>query len=118
MNALLDRFAAVAYDHVYIERQQAMPKQGVSSTFSTGYGFGLWIGMLVALRLPYTVVGPREWQKDMLAGTTGDTKARSILRALQLYPGLPLTRPNGRKPTLDGVADAALIATYGLRLHG
>ena len=31
---------------VCIEKQQSMPGQGVSSTFSTGYGFGLWIGIL------------------------------------------------------------------------
>ena len=43
-----------APDHVFIEKQQAMPKQGLSSTFATGFGYGIYIGLLVAARVSYT----------------------------------------------------------------
>jgi hypothetical protein len=34
---------------VWIEKQQAFRKQGVTSTFATGRGFGLWEGIVSAL---------------------------------------------------------------------
>ena len=46
-----------------IEYQQAMPKQGVSSTFQTGMGYGLWRGILAALGISYAIVKPQEWRK-------------------------------------------------------
>jgi hypothetical protein len=45
----------------------------------------------------------------------GQKKARSILEASAQVPGLPLTWGRKTKPH-DGLADAALIATYGLQL--
>ena len=38
--------AQMASPAVFIEKAQAMPRQGVSSTFNTGYGYGLMVGML------------------------------------------------------------------------
>ena len=100
--------------HVGIERQQAMPKQGVSSTFSTGYGFGLWIGILASLSLPYTIVDPRAWKKKTMAGM-GKEKGASIIRATQLYPAsvkwLERKKDHNR-------ADALLIADYIKHLRG
>lgn len=95
---------------VYLERQQAMPGQGVTSMFSIGYGFGLIEGLLVALGLPYVVVGPQAWQKVMLAGTSGTTKERALTVARRLYPTADLGR---RKDA--GRADALLIAEWGRR---
>jgi len=101
---------------VFLEQQQAFPGQGVSSTFQTGRGFGLWEGLLAGQAcFPYETVRPVAWQRVMLAGVNGEGKARSLLRAGQLFPELPLTRPRGRKPCMDGRSDAALIALYGLR---
>jgi hypothetical protein len=55
--------------------------------------------------------------KDMPAG---DPKERSMLKAQQLFgSSLPLTKPSGRVLSLDGRADAALIACYGMtQLYG
>jgi crossover junction endodeoxyribonuclease RuvC len=100
---------------IYIEAQQAMPKQGVSSTFATGRGYGLWEGLLVGMGLSYTVVRAQQWQRAMLFGAPGEGKMKSMLRAEQLYPDLILTRPSGVKLVMDGRADAALIAAYGQR---
>lgn len=100
--------------HVAVERQQAMPKQGVSSTFSTGYGFGLWVGILASLGVPYTVVEPRAWKKWAMSGM-GKDKGASIIRASQLYPksvdDLKRKKDHNR-------ADALLIADYIKHMRG
>ena len=103
--------------HVCIEAQQAMPKQGVSSSFLTGRGYGLWEGLVVGLGLPYTIVQPRAWTKAMLAGVSGEGKARSILAAQRRWPAFSLVPKGCRKPD-DALADAALIAAYVMRMEG
>ena len=100
---------------VCIEKQQSMPGQGVASTFSTGYGFGLWIGILAALGISYTVVRPQTWKREMLRDMAGDTmstgngKAAARLRAMQLFPQvsdqLSRVKDHGR-------ADALLLAEF------
>lgn len=98
---------------VVIERAQPMPGQGVTSTFSTGMGYGIWIGLLGALEIPYSSVRPCEWTRRLLKGVPGEGKARSILLASQTFPGIELVPPGCRKPR-DGRADAACLAYYGL----
>ncbi len=104
--------------HVFIEKQQARPKQGVSSTFSTGFGFGLWLGIISAFELPHTVVTPQEWTRETYRGIPAEGKDRSILACERLFPTICLSKPKGRKPTMHGRADAALIAEYGRRMLG
>lgn len=66
------------------------------------------------VKLEYVM--PGEWQSKMLIGASGgDTKQRSLNKASAMFPELPLVKPGGRVPTLDGRSDAALIAVYGLR---
>jgi crossover junction endodeoxyribonuclease RuvC len=43
---------------VILEQAQAMPHQGVVSTFATGRGFGIWEGVLSALDVPFRTVRP------------------------------------------------------------
>jgi len=94
--------------HVVIEHQRPMPKPGMIARFFSGYGFGLWIGLLVGLGIPHTVVEPRVWQRRMLLGT-GNTKGRALVSVSRLFPALVIPR------TRDGRADALLIAEYGRR---
>lgn len=99
-----------------LELAQAMPQQGVSSTFKTGQGFGLVEMALVGVGIGYEIVKPSDWMKAVLKNTSGDTtKVKSLTLASRLFPNLPLKTPRGKKLTLDGRSDAALIALYGLR---
>ena len=102
-----DRSACVA-----IERVHSMPKQGVASSFKFGMGFGIWLGILAALRLPHELVTPQAWKKLMLAGMPKEKDA-SRQRAMQLFPDvdLSLKRHHGR-------ADALLIAEWLRRTAG
>lgn len=95
---------------VFIEQVGAMPKQGVSSVFSFGRGYGIWIGIIAALGLPVTFVTPQRWKKVMMDGIADKDAAR--LRTMQLFPqmseALKLKKHDGR-------AEAILIAEYGRR---
>lgn len=96
--------------HVYLEKAQAMPKNGAVSMFNYGTGFGTLIGVLTALQLSHTLVPPRAWTKIMHLGCTGDNpKAKSKQAFERIFqPGL-FTAKN------EGIIDAALLAEYGRR---
>ena len=98
--------------HVFIERQQAMKGQGVSSTFRTGYGYGLWRGLIAGLNLQLTEVSPASWKKAV-GLPTGSDKNASRKRAQELFP--QLTRDLARVKD-HGRADALLIAEHGRRI--
>jgi len=98
-----------------LERAQAMPGQGVSSMFTTGRGYGLAEMAAVSTGKPYQLVSANVWTKEVLKGCPGEAKERSLLQASRLFPRLTLTKPNGKKLSLDGRADAALLAYYGLK---
>lgn len=94
-----------------VEGTQAFPGQGRSSIHSLGEGQGLWIGMLAAFRIPYTLIYPAKWKRAMMEGL-GPEKDAARLRAMQLFPHLAdqlsLKKHHGR-------AEALLLAEYGRR---
>lgn len=97
--------------HVFIESVHSMPGQGVSSSFNFGKGFGIWIGILAALKLPYTLATPQAWKKLLMQGMKDKDAAR--IRAQELFPGC--VSQLSRKKDI-GRADALLIAEYGRRI--
>ena len=105
--------------HAILEKQQAMPGQGVSSMFSIGQGFGLWEGLLVGLGIPYTIVHPRTWKKEMLRDVPGDDpKGRSILACGRMFPEVSLLRTERCRKPDHNMAEAILLAEYGRRYSG
>jgi len=105
---------------VFIESAQPMRGQGVTSTFRTGYGFGVMVGMLAGLQIPYTVVRPQTWQRTMFAGLPAEatTKQKSVIVAQRLWPSVDWTRSERATKPHDGMTDAALIAEAGRRSLG
>lgn len=92
-----------------LEKVSAMPGQGVTSMFSFGQGFGMWLGMLAALPIPYALVTPQRWKATMLADIPGDDqKARSVIAAKRMFPGLEFARKKDH-----GRAEAILLASWG-----
>jgi crossover junction endodeoxyribonuclease RuvC len=104
---------------VTLERAQAMSKggmvQGTVSMFSFGMGYGIWLGLLGGLGIPYRTVRPATWTGALLRGMTGDGKARAIRLAMTMFPGAALVPQGCRKPR-DGRADALCLAYYGSKL--
>ena len=93
---------------VALERVHAMPKQGVSSTFSFGQNFGQWDGIIATLALPCLQPTPQEWQKGIVRKSDGkDAKERSLVAARRLFPDAELSRKKD-----NGRADALLMAWW------
>lgn len=97
---------------ILIEKQQAMPKQGVSSTFKIGENYGWWQGYLIGLELPFTAVTAREWQKVMYKGVPAslEKKERSLEAVRRLFPELTSKYFTLKKH--HNRADALLIAEF------
>lgn len=87
---------------VGIEKVNAMPKQGVASSFR----FGMAYGGLLALchSYPTELIPPRKWKAEFqLASGKGD----SLLVARRLFPFVDLTKKKDHNK-----AEALLIAEY------
>ncbi len=98
---------------VILESVHAMPKQGVSSSFSFGRGLGIWEGIIAALGLPLEMPSPQRWKKEMLADQ-GKDKDASRYKAIQLFPMLASQLSRVKD---DGRAEAILMAEFGKRLR-
>lgn len=95
-------------EHVFLEKAQAMPGQGIASTAHYLKGAGIIEGICIGIGSPYTLVHPATWKSKMMKDCLRDGKGSSIYRVQQLYPGLSLPRVKDH-----GKADAILIARYG-----
>lgn len=100
-------------DIVYVlEQSGCRPGQSAQSGVAIGRSVGLWEGIIASTGAPYHVVTPQRWQKVVFGGARADKKARALEMASRLFPNLELRTPRGR--VLDGRADAACLAYYGL----
>lgn len=97
--------------HCFLEQVGAMPGQGVSSMFTFGHAAGLVEGVVTGAGLPLSLVTPQAWKKQ--AGLIGSDKDAARSRAVQLFPSLRVLDQKGKG---QAVADALLIARYGLAL--
>lgn len=96
---------------VVVEEAFVMPKQGSSSGFKTGVGFGKILGTLAAMGAAYLIVRPQEWQRRLLGAVPkGESKERAALFASRLFPDADL----GSRKSQDR-ADALCLAVYGQR---
>lgn len=110
--SLLKQFTDETQVQFFVEHVHAMPKQGVTSTFNFGMGFGRILGILDAFDKKYTLVKPQVWKKAMQV--TAD-KQTSIQKAQELFPHVSLLpTPRCRVPS-DGLAESLLIAEFGRR---
>ena len=103
-------------NQVAIEKQHAMPGQGVCSMFAIGEGFGLLSGIVAGLGFGLLHVPPKVWQADAHRGISGDnTKVKSIVAAQQLFPDVSLLASARCTKPHDGMADALMIAWWAIR---
>jgi len=94
---------------VVLEQVHAMPKQGVTSSFHFGQGYGALQGIVGAFGLPVTLVRPQVWKKALGLDSSAE---RSLELARELYPDaanhLKRKRDHNR-------AEAICLAHYGLK---
>ena len=98
-----------------LEHVGAMPGQGVTSMFNFGRNFGMIIGMLTTLKVPFELVRPQRWQKEF--GISGE-KNDHVTVCKRLFPHVSLLRTPRCKKDDDGHADALLLAEWSRRHHG
>ena len=94
--------------HAFIERAQAMPKQGASSGFKYGRAVGAIEAVIACCAIPMTIVEPSIWKR--FHQLRGGDKEGGRQRALQLFPAAHAS-PARKKD--HGRAEAALIALAG-----
>jgi crossover junction endodeoxyribonuclease RuvC len=104
---------------VTIEKVQAMPgggerTMGATSAFNFGMGYGLWLGILAALELPYQTVHPATWKAKVMAGCSKEKDASRQI-AMQHYP-LAAKYLTSKKD--HGRADALMIARWAWVTYG
>jgi crossover junction endodeoxyribonuclease RuvC len=106
VDALVRRIREHAPRLAVIEKAQAMPRQGVSSTFKYGTAFGALCAVTAICEIPTHLVSPRKWKTHF--GRDSD-KEKSRALAIRLWPATGLFE---RKKD-HGRSEAALLARYG-----
>lgn len=97
-----------------IEKVHSMPGQGVKSTFSFGFNFGVQCGFVQAIApdASVTLVSPRQWTRGFFEGLDKDLgKNRSQGVFVRLWPDCEKWKIRTGK-IHEGIADAALIARW------
>ncbi|XP_022756706.1 Holliday junction resolvase MOC1, chloroplastic-like isoform X2 [Durio zibethinus] len=72
----------------YIEKSIPFPKDGKQGWWSGGFGYGLWIGILVASGFSVVPVSSLLWKKEFELTGAGSTKDDSRRIASTLFPSL------------------------------
>jgi hypothetical protein len=103
-----------------VERASAAPmrgrRQGTTSMFNYGTGYGVLLGVLAALHLDHDTVPPQTWHRHLIGPSHGDPKAAAMAMVRLRLPHLALMRPRCRVPHA-GIVDAGAIALYAQSLH-
>lgn len=130
LNETLGSEAAVVLEDVH-----ALYGSSAEGTFKFGFIKGFLQGLLVAHKIPYTLVQPKEWQQeiwtnaDMVVNVRKvtqkngkevnrketDTKATSTNAALRLFPSVDFRKNERCKKPDDNKIDALLMAEYARR---
>lgn len=117
-----------------VESVHAMPKQGVTSAFNFGKGYGKILGILESLDIPLAEPTPVQWQNLVLAGMKTKTRKKkkkvkgaaksntdrrdkdiSIRFVLNTFPKVRLKATEKSTTSHDGMAEAVCIAEYARR---
>ena len=109
---LARRIEQMRPDLAIIERVNAMPRQGVASTFKFGASYGAVLGIIGALKIPSELVTPSMWKKHFRLSAE---KEKSRALALRLWPARAELFERKKD---HGRAEASLIARYGAERIG
>lgn len=100
-----------------VEQVHSMPHQGVASTFSFGTNYGMILGALEALGIPYSTATPGRWQKFICEAVdkAANTKQMHYNAARRLFPNMDFRRSSRCRVYDDNKVDSTLICEYGKR---
>lgn len=118
-----------------LEDVHAVFGSSAKGTFNFGFSKGMLLALLVAHRIPYALVAPKDWQNEVWVNADKeyasqkqkckdggektvrkvDTKATSINAARRLFPTVDFRKSDKAKKPHDGKVDALLMAEYARR---
>lgn len=117
-----------------IEDVHAIFGSSAKATFAFGFNKGYLIGLLAANNIPYVLVQPKEWQKEMWCNSDivvtykevtvkgkkvtkkeVNTKQTSINCCKRLFPTLDLRKSERSKKIDDNKVDSILMTEYARR---
>ncbi|KAM1000313.1 hypothetical protein ACFX2A_007077 [Malus domestica] len=107
---LLGSFDAPPGTVAYVEQSTPFPQDGKQGWWSGGFGYGLWIGILVAMGFSVIPVSSISWKNKFEISGSMYTKDDSRRVASALFPSLSSMLERKKD---HGRADALLIAAYG-----
>src|ERR1035437_846837 len=109
--------------HVVFEKLGVIFGTSKATALSMGNQAGSVRAFCIALKLPFSEIPPKVWQKDMLLGiteisrpsstgktTVRDTKSMALLACKNLFPTTPLSI--GDNKPHDGICDAILMSEF------
>jgi hypothetical protein len=103
------------YIKCILEKAQPRFTDGRKQSFSTGYCYGVMQAILTTLSIPYEIISPKTWQKEILKDTGDDTKQASILYCKRKYPNFSFKSTERCTTENDNMTDSVNIGLYGIR---
>jgi len=107
---ILGTWAASGNCVVTCEKVHAMPRDGAKSAFTFGGAYHAALAVVDLFDFPLQLVSPQTWKKTMLKDR-GREKHDSVNAARDMFPFL---RPQLKTKSSHNLAEAALIAAYGI----
>lgn len=105
------KWKGYSIQYALLEKVSSMHKQGVKSVFTFGVNYGMWQAILAALNMPYRMMPPQQWQKELITKSDGNTpKERSKKFVERMWPHDLVHFKGSRGAWKDGRADAAIMA--------
>lgn len=116
------------YHKIGLENPDVIVGIGKSAVASLSHCVGLIEGMMIGLNVAFILIKPKEWQKECwkhvktqkkVDGKGNDTKATSIMAAVNLWPAenFKVTNKGGSSINHnEGMVDAVLVAEYVRRM--
>lgn len=95
--------------NVFIEAAQPHAANGKQGWYGSGYGYGIWRGVIAGRELKSNPVTANRWKRDL--ELTGKGKDCSRALAAELYPEMS---PHLRAVKHHGRAEALLLAHWGI----
>lgn len=113
-----------------IEDVHAIFGSSAKATFQFGRNAGMLEMALVANEIPFALVQPKAWQKEMWQGVpivkrlsksgktkVTDTKKTSEIACKRLFPNMDLRATERCKTNDEGIIDSVLICEYARRKY-
>jgi len=94
---------------VALEQAHTRPVSGKRANFMTGYGYGVIQGILESFSIPYEIVSPQAWCKEL--NLSNKEKKGSVAFCQRYFPKVNFKVGKSKK-SHDGLTDATCLALY------